>query len=1084
MRLVAGRLVAERRLLAAAAGAAMVTSTLVTAFVVYAALLPQAGVREALAGAAPADRSILLTTSAAGDAGQVEELDAQVRSLFEDGLAGAPLDVHAGGVAVGQRLPDTVGGVPLDPGRTSAVVAFVEDVEDHARLLDGAWPAPATAGRPLQAAVPEDVARALRLSVGDRVTITDELLDLERPVEIVGTWRPLDADDPLWLPVSTPVDRGGSGPFLIHRDEFAAGYLRLATLAWVADAPPAALAAAGMPQVAQGVRRVAADLERMREDPAFPFDDTTRLTTGLAELADRLETALVVNRSGLVVPATLVTVTGVYGIVLVARLLTARRGTEHALLRARGASRRQLLVLAVAEALAVMVPALLVAPPTSAWLVRLLDARAGDNGLGVVADLAGTGWAGPPLAWWTSGVVAVICVVALALPVVGRGRTWVAAQGERFRPGRWALAQRAGVDIFLVVLAVLAWAQVRRYGQAVLPRDLGGFGVDPLLAGAPVIAVVATTAVGLRVLPLVTRLGVRLAGHRAGLVAVLGAWQADRRRAAGPVLLLVLTAATAALAPSVAATWQRSQLDQAAYAVGADLRLASGPAGASLVADPAVRASMAAHRADLRLPDGESLPLLALDSAEAADVVAIRPDDTAGDPAALFARLREGRPPLDGLALPPDAVRLEGAVRFRTPDLGSRTLPTAGGGEIELTVPSPTSGVMTVHVGGVDGVVTPVRLGNPEPGRPHEFDVALPPGTSELVGFGASLHLPTGFQIPGGDDAVAAEVRWEWTDLTVVTAHGERVPLSLPDSWQVLLHPGQETGERVPTLSRPPGAPAVSAMVDPSLHPTQTVPFLLAEPVQSPAVPAVMTPAALATTGAELGRTVDLNGVMVTVAAVVPGFPGFEDGSGVVVDLPWYSLHRWRWFEEPSQITEWWLSTAEPQSVVEAAERAGVPVHSRDAEKGRRLADPLGERMLRTLWAAGAGAGVLAGYGLVVDSRARAVSRRRELAVLYTLGASPTGLGASMVVEQGMLAGLAVGAGAAVGVATAATMGTALVITPEGAVPVPVPRLVLPAEELVAVPVGLFLAAVCLGALVAWRTRHKVAAEVLRIGDE
>jgi predicted lysophospholipase L1 biosynthesis ABC-type transport system permease subunit len=195
-------------------------------------------------------------------------------------------------------------------------------------------------------------------------------------------------------------------------------------------------------------------------------------------------------------------------------------------------------------------------------------------------------------------------------------------------------------------------------------------------------------------------------------------------------------------------------------------------------------------------------------------------------------------------------------------------------------------------------------------------------------------------------------------------------------------------------------------------------------------------------------------------------------------------LHRLRWFEKPPQVTEWWLSSQEPQSVVAAAERAGVPVHSRGAEASRRLADPLGAGVLRTLWAAGAGAGVLAGYGLVVDSQARAAGRRRELAVLHTLGASPTGLGTSMVVEQGLLAGLAVAAGAAVGVATAATMGTALVITPEGAVPVPVPRLVLPVEELVAVPAGLFLAAVGLGALVAWRTRRRVAAQVLRIGDE
>jgi ABC-type antimicrobial peptide transport system permease subunit len=140
--------------------------------------------------------------------------------------------------------------------------------------------------------------------------------------------------------------------------------------------------------------------------------------------------------------------------------------------------------------------------------------------------------------------------------------------------------------------------------------------------------------------------------------------------------------------------------------------------------------------------------------------------------------------------------------------------------------------------------------------------------------------------------------------------------------------------------------------------------------------------------------------------------------------------------------------------------------------------------VLLTLWAAAAGGALLAAFGLAVDARANAVGRRRELAVLHTLGTSPGGLARSLVVEQAVLAGLGVVAGVAVGVGVAAAMGTSLVLTSAGAVPVPEPLLTLVPEQLSAPTVGLFVVAVVLGALVARRARREVAAGALRIGED
>ncbi len=83
-----------------------------------------------------------------------------------------------------------------------------------------------------------------------------------------------------------------------------------------------------------------------------------------------------------------------------------------------------------------------------------------------------------------------------------------------------------------------------------------------------------------------------------------------------------------------------------------------------------------------------------------------------------------------------------------------------------------------------------------------------------------------------------------------------------------------------------------------------------------------------------------------------------------------------------------------------------------------------------------------------------------------------------------MLAGLGVLAGVAAGVGVAATMGTSLVLTATGAVPVPEPLLALPTVMFALPTAGLFLVAVVLGALVARRARRDIVAGALRIGED
>ena len=196
MRLLVGRAATAGNLLVAAAAATLAATVVLTAFLLYAYLLPDAGYRRAVAEAPVLERTVLLT-SAAGDSDlDRPALDRSARDLFSAGLAGVPLRVYAGGETSGQRLPDELPGVEPGEHGAYAVVGFLTDVRAHAQLVDGAWPRPVPAGRPAEVALPSEVAEAWEVSVGDTILVADELFDEERPgggrgVGAAGAHRPV-----------------------------------------------------------------------------------------------------------------------------------------------------------------------------------------------------------------------------------------------------------------------------------------------------------------------------------------------------------------------------------------------------------------------------------------------------------------------------------------------------------------------------------------------------------------------------------------------------------------------------------------------------------------------------------------------------------------------------------------------------------------------------------------------------------------------------------------------------------------------------------------------------------------------------
>jgi hypothetical protein len=367
------------------------------------------------------------------------------------------------------------------------------------------------------------------------------------------------------------------------------------------------------------------------------------------------------------------------------------------MLAARGASRWQLAATTAAEAVPLSVLAAALGTGAGLLLARLLDpgSAAGPG------PTAGT--------WLAAAAVTASAVVIMLVPAL----SMVTPGTARARRGRQAAISgvtRAGADLALVLLAVLAGWQLRHY-SAVSAGANGNYGIDPVVVIAPALALAGGTVVALRLLPAAGRAGDRLAARGRRLTAALASWQISRQpiRQGGAALLIVLAVATATLALSQRQSWATSDRDQAAFTAGADVRAdvsqpLSAAQAAGLTRQPGVMRAMPV--ATFAQPAAGS-EVLALDSGQAADVTLLRADQSRLAPAALFGTIAPSGP-APGVALPGRSAQAQLAVR-----LGPATLRLAGA-TVNVSVQDADHDVYQLDAGSL-----------PADGRDHTLSVTL-----------------------------------------------------------------------------------------------------------------------------------------------------------------------------------------------------------------------------------------------------------------------------------------------------------------------------------------------------------------------
>jgi hypothetical protein len=1088
-RLALQRAAASWPLLSGAFVTILVAATLIAAIPIYSDAVAGAGLERSLASAPVEDTSVEVSTHVEGDG--YAAADARVRRALDETLEPSGAGFYPGGRSASFSL--------LGRGEGSlAVFGFLEGIERHAELVSGSWP---ERGGALEAALSEPAARLLDVAVGDVLTLAARTGKARRlGVHVSGVYRVADPGSAYWRanPLELEgVERGDFttfGPLVVPRVTFFELATGTEEVRWRV-APRF-----GELEVAE-VGTLRRRLESLEDRLSAHEDTTFEVATELPELLREAERSLLVARSGVLVPSLQLAILAAYALLFTAFLVAEERRVETALLAARGADRRRIAVVTLLEGALLALPAALAGPWLAALSLHLLES------VGPLADIdlsldPRVGWEAYALAAAASGV----CVVALVIPVLRAQRVAfaVAALG---RPPSRGLIQRTRLDVVLLLLALLAYWQLRRYGAPLIENAQGRLGIDPLLVAAPALGLLAGAVLALRVVPALTRLAERLGGPSRGIVASLGARQLSRRPGgyARSALLLTLALAIGLFAAAFGSTWSRSQEDQADYETGADVRVGPDERSDALPAIafprayesvPGVREAVPVVEDTFAL-DGPRGELLAVAAAEAPSVVSLR-SDLAGEPIErLFRPLVPERAVLPGLRLPGEPTRLALTARVEV-DLRVRQFGFVGGtpGLESISVVSPA---LALVVRDRAGVLHWFRAGEFErQQRTLRFEVGLAPPA------------------PGGRESVPAYplelVALEFHTLApfiesrLGTLRVEALEAGGEDALSPVPLDGVDWSVRVPDLAYAEHAPegrlvgngeelVLSFGTGASGREDEVIvfPLLPGEARPPRTLPVLATSAFLDSTASRVGETLPLELAggrrSVHIVGSVRGFPTVDpETPGLMVDMQTYGELVYLAGSARLEATSWWLDTAPGRSESVAEALRAPPFSSAEAASRQGRAETLQNDAvaLGTIGALSLGflaAAVFAAVGFAVSSFVSARERTTEFAVVRSLGLSSRQLAGWLVLENTVLVALSLVGGTALGLLLAQFVLPTVSLTQTGAKPFPQPIVVIPWGTVAGLEAGMLFVLLVIIALEVRLLRRVDVAAALRAGE-
>ncbi|MFD5468705.1 FtsX-like permease family protein [Kitasatospora sp. NPDC127059] len=1092
----------------------LITTAVLTALVTFNSGVGQAGLRQALQGPGHARTTVVVTAEHGLDQRQKDEeaLASYRQKLFGDlpvrtdsllrsrsyGLPGG--DAPAGGAPAGTSTngaPEgaSAGGQSSSDKPDLTVLADLD--RSRVSLVAGAWPGAATG--PVRSAAPQvAVPQAMLTRLGltaealpADVRLADRFDGSPLTVRVTGSYRVVDPFAPYWRidPVGGhEIQIGGFttyGPMMVDQSAFTAGGLPQSSRGWLLDADFAGVDQSTAEAIGARAQGLGADLRK-----------TSSLTanTEVQDLVGELSASLLVARSTLLIGALQLAVLATAALLLVVRLISTRQERENELLAARGASGARLGGLTALESVLLALPAAVFAPLLTPFLVRVLAGLGRSHQVALETQLRWTLW---PVAV----LCALGCIVLATVPSLLRG----AGAALRRRAGRRQAVvsgiARNGGDLAVLALAALAYQQLDQYGGGLSTDSSGRLGVDLLLVATPTLALCAGTLVVLRLLPLVARLGARVAARGSGLGPAMVGWQLARQpaRATGPVLLLVMAVATGVLAFGQHATWTASQNDQAAFDTAGGLRISASHS--SLMGQggrygdlPGGDRLVPVDREDQALPNGNG-QVLAVDTAAFADRVPVRADLLDGaDRSKLFGGLAQPAPTgaKAGVPLPGRPLRIDVDLTVRQE---YNTTPSAPG----LPPVTPTPPELTLLLRDRFGYVHKVLVTGLPTGGEQRASAPLSPLVDAPIGSVAAPLSLVGATVTFSDRAGGELTvrRLAVSDTADGPATDVPVPTGLSWTGGVVDGPRLKPGEPPLATARPEPADAGRLFaVDyrPGKGVGGTVRAVLG--IAGADAPGVLSGVAtqdyLTLVGARVGDVLRVPFAATTLQVKVTGEVQAVPATGrtaLVIDLATTARVLAAQGRSLPSRAEWWLPATGPGDRVPAQAAAAVratpgsqSVQLYDEVSEGMLSDPVGAAPQNALLAIALVTAVLAAIGFVAAVAGSAHERARDSALLLALGAPRKQVSRTVAAEQALLVGLGGVVGLVLGTLLVHLIVPFVVLTPAARRPMP--------EALIELPVGqalLFAAAIAvaplLSAFLIGRRRRDVASRLRHVEE-
>ncbi|MYQ32291.1 ABC transporter permease, partial [Streptomyces sp. SID4956] len=331
---------AHRPLLAAALLTVLLTTAVLATLTAYSTTIGDAALRHALANPRDAaGTTLLVKTESLPEAGR-SAADAAVRRAAERAYDGLPVTLRTLARSGPYGLPPSLRPDRRAKGEEPDLTHFAALDRTQVRITEGRMPSARPAGPEIEVALPVAAARELGLRPGARITLDNRLEGPAARVRVTGLYRPADTSAPYWQ-LDELAGRGivtvhftTYGPLLADPAVLTGGRVSAGPVGWLASADFSSMTTGRIDALRTAMKRSVAAL------PSAPaLHGSATATADLPATLDRVERALFVSRSTLLVVVLQLALLAACALLLVARLLTADRAAETRLLRARGASR-------------------------------------------------------------------------------------------------------------------------------------------------------------------------------------------------------------------------------------------------------------------------------------------------------------------------------------------------------------------------------------------------------------------------------------------------------------------------------------------------------------------------------------------------------------------------------------------------------------------------------------------------------------------------------------------------------------------------------------------------------------------------